>query len=206
VALRDLLYRCPQCGLDPLPGLGDVADCPQCGARFERGSSQTRVRVTLPGQDPFEVEARHLTAEIDRHGGPLPAGDDPRGEPIIRRARVHLQEAGPERPVRWGGRLLGFVERFGDPRDGVLSVTAETLSFADTGGRREEWDLEDLTALQASSSKVQVRTSGGRLLQFRFLEESPRRWESLLRHLVAVAWRRSGRGEVVEFQPRITTR
>lgn len=206
MALRDLLYRCPQCGLDPLPGVGDVAECPGCGARYERGSSRTRVRVGLPGQEPFEVEAGRLTAEIERHGGPLPEGEPSGGEPVLRHARVRLQEAGPERPVRWGGRLLGFVERFGDPREGTLSVTAETLSFVDDAGRNEGWALEELTALQASSSRVQVRTPGGRLLQFRFLEESPRRWESLLRHLVAEAWRRGGRGEVVEFQPRITAR
>lgn len=206
MALRDLLYRCPRCGLDPLPGVGDLAECPSCGARYERGGSQTRVRVTLPGQEPFEAEARRLTAEIERHGGPLPDRDIPGGESILRSARVRLQEAGDERPVRWGGRLLGFVERFGDPREGTLSVTSDELAFVDAAGRREEWALDDLTALQASSSRVQVRTPGGRLLQFRFLDESPRRWESLLRQLVAAAWRRSGKGEVVEFQPRITTR
>lgn len=117
-----------------------------------------------------------------------------------------MQEASREESVGWRGEVLGFVEQFGERVEGSLEVTHLRVVFRATAGGTREWLLDDLKALQASSSKVQLRTSAVGLVQFRFHDDSPRRWESLLRALVAERWRKTGRGEVVEFQPRISTR
>jgi hypothetical protein len=44
---------------------------------------------------------------------------------------------------------------------------------------------------------------GTGLVLFRFVEDSPRRWDELLRHAVARRWEALGRGTIREFQPRI---
>ena len=41
--------------------------------------------------------------------------------------------------------------------------------------------------------------------EFKFPEDSPFRWEALLRENLRRAYRAAGRGEIVEFQPRIVT-
>ncbi len=43
-------------------------------------------------------------------------------------------------------------------------------------------------------------------MTFRFLTGSPRLWEALLQHAVQALYRRQGRGEIREFQPRIVVR
>ncbi len=205
MALTDLLYRCPRCGHDPLPGRGDEAACPSCGVRILRSDRQTHALVTLPGSEPAELDLSLLTAAIEALGGALPEGH-PEGDRPIREARVWMQEAATEAPVSWSGDVLGFVEQFGERVEGVLRVTADRVTFQADSGDARVWHLDDLKALQMSSSKVQLRTSAVGLVQFRFHDDSARRWESLLRTLVAERWRRAGRGEIVEFQPRISTR
>jgi len=43
-------------------------------------------------------------------------------------------------------------------------------------------------------------------LQFTFPASSTFRWEELLQHLLREVWRREDRGEITEFQPRLTAR
>ena len=59
--------------------------------------------------------------------------------------------------------------------------------------------------MQTSSSSLQVTIPSGELIQLRFSLDSPRRWEQLLKAALQKAYREAGRGEIVEFQPRIVT-
>lgn len=206
MSLRDLLYRCPACGHDPTTGEGSQVRCPGCGTTFRPGSGGTRILVIASGGEAGEVPAQVLTARIEAAGGA--AADEalaPDGEEV-RRARVRVRRSGGEgRPVWRSGELLGFVERFGPWEEGTL-VAAHDRIRLEAGEDSPEWGLLELTAVQGSSSTVQLRAASGELMQVRFIEDSPRRWESLIRRLVARCWERAGLGEVTEFQPRITAR
>jgi len=205
MALTDLLYRCPRCGRDPLPGVGEHAECPECFTTYSRGSVGSRIRVAFPGGSPAELPPHVLTGRIDALGGALPLEPGEGGE--VRRTPVRMQRSRSEEPVEWEGTLVGFVESYEPPEEGVLRLTVDTLEFLAPGGNLlASWGLTTLTAVQGASSAVQIRLPGGWLHQFRFPLDSPRRWESLLRILVSRARLRAGLGEVVEFQPRITSR
>jgi len=205
MALTDLLYRCPRCGRDPLPGVGERAECPECFTSYMRGSVGSRIRVSFPGGSPAELPPHVLTGRIEALGGALPVEPGEGGE--VRRTPVRMQRSQEEDPVEWEGSLVGFVERYAPPEEGVLRLTADALEFLDSRGSLvASWNLTTLTAVQGASSAVQIGLPGGWLHQFRFPVDSPRRWEALLRILVARARRRAGMGDVVEFQPRITSR
>lgn len=205
MALIDLLYRCPRCGHDPLPGAGEGAECPVCRTVFQRAEGGGGIRVSFPDGAPADLPPQLLTQQIEAMGGALPDRPVPTGD--IRRTRVRMQRSRQEDPLRWGGRLVGYVERFEEPVEGELRLTGEVLEFrGPDGSPSERWGLSSLAAVQGASSAVQVRGADGALYQFRFPADSPRRWESLLRIVVAEARRREGLGEVLEFQPRITSR
>ena len=205
MALIDLLYRCPRCGWDPLPGVGEAAECPACRTVYARSEGGRGIRVTSPGGTPAELPPQLLTERIEAMGGALPDRSSVEGE--IRRARVRMQRSHGEDPLRWGGRLVGYVERFQQPLEGELRITPREIEFLGAAGEpMEAWALSTLAAVQGASSAIQIRGEDGTLFQFRFLGDSPRRWESLLRIVVAEARRREGLGEVMEFQPRITSR
>ena len=111
-----------------------------------------------------------------------------------------------ESAVRYRGVLRGFTESMGPPARGTLTVDREEVAVED--GRRDSgrWPHLAVRAIQASSSSLQLSLPDDRLVQLRFLDDSPRRWEELIRHLLSEAYERAGRGRVVEFQPRIVTR
>lgn len=205
MGLKTLLYRCPLCGQDPVEGRKDEVRCPACGTRFERGDARSSIRVERKEGTPKSVPARRLADAIDEKGGPLLAARD--GEGGIRyEADVVVRRAVEERPLRYGGALLGFIERLEGGTPGVLRVDDVTLELAEEGRLRSRWSLMDLRAVQTSSSSVQIRAATGEVVDFRFVEDSPRRWEGLLHELLRRSYRRAGRGEIVEFQPRISVR
>lgn len=205
MALTDLLYRCPRCGFDPLPGDGEGAECPACKTAYLRSEDGSGIRVSFPGGAPAELPPQLLTERIEAMGGALRGRTTLEGE--IHRAGVQMQRSDSEDQLRWGGRLVGYVERFQDPVEGSIRLTDVVLEFMDPEGQLlESWPLSTLAAVQGASSAIQIRGEDGTLFQFRFLGDSPRRWESLLRIVVSEARRREGLGEVVEFQPRITSR
>ncbi|RMH16711.1 MAG: hypothetical protein D6701_08460 [Gemmatimonadetes bacterium] len=202
--LRHLIYRCPECGHDPVLGEGDRAHCDGCGTSFERGE-RSLVRVIPAGTPPHGAPcrtARELIEAIDGHGGPLPPGRDGYAADALRRT------ASRHRPLKRRGRVLGFYEALGAPEAGVLAIDADTLRFRPTAteGEVSEWRLLDLRAVQTSSAAVQVTDPRGTLVQFQFPVDSPRRWEQLLHRFLRAAYQRAGRGEILEFQPRIVTR
>ena len=120
-------------------------------------------------------------------------------------ARAEVSWRVSERAVRYRGVLRGFVETMGPAAPGTITVERDTVSVEDGRPGSGSWRLLDLGAVQAASRSLQLSLPGDRLVQLRFLGDSPRRWEILMRRLISDAYERAGRGRVVEFQPRITT-
>jgi hypothetical protein len=202
-----------------MEGRRDRATCPACGLEVVRAdgppgtlSVRTREGVSRP------VHATVLAARIDALGGALARATGPDGC-LAHAADVLVRTAGSEVPVRLDRRLLGFAERFGRGSPGRLELTPEVLRLVPGGPRSgagagpppasvRQWPLESLRALQTSSSAVQVTTDtpagqGTGVVLFRFVEDSPRRWDELLRHAISRRWEALGLGQVIEFQPRI---
>ncbi len=207
MALRDLLYRCPRCGHDPTEGKGDRVRCPACGCRFSRASSGARILVEATEENPKHLPARRLTEAIADRGGPLTAA---RGEDgaIRYESRVAVRRGEGEEAVRHGGDVWGFYERLGEPEGGLLRARNDALELESEGAEttRSRWNLLDLRAVQSSSSSVQIFTATGELVHFRFLDDSPVRWEALLHAVLQDAYEREGKGRILEFQPRIVIR
>ena len=151
-----------------------------------------------------EVPAGELARDAASRGGPgpLPGESGPALE-----TRVRFQQARHEDPIRHKGELLGFAERFEAPQEGILELQRELLRITPVrSGGTLTWALEDIEAIQASSSTIQFSPTGGGVVLLRFLVESPRRWEDLLRAALQARWDALGRGSIVEFQPRIRVR
>jgi len=204
MALVDLCYRCPECGHDPMEGEGDEAWCGSCGVRIER--RRGRLWMTAPGDDgTTRVSARELCRRIDARGGPMTRATAPDGT-LEYTARVMVSWRIAEDAVWHRGVLRGYSESMGPAVEGSITVDRDTVSV--DGGRSgaRRWRHLDIGAVQAASSSLQLSLPGDRLVQFRFLGDSPRRWETLMRRLIAEAWERAGRGRVVEFQPRVVAR
>jgi hypothetical protein len=117
-----------------------------------------------------------------------------------------VRRASRELPVWYHGSLQGFAEKLNEPVEGTLRLTEEELSLSAPGAGMERWPLLTLGAIQTSSSSLQISPKEGGVVQFRFEDDSPKRWEDLLRLAVRRAYRRQGRGEIIEFQPRIRSR
>lgn len=204
MALKDVLYRCPLCGHEPTGGRKDHVHCPSCERHFLRGPAPARIQVRGPGEDRT-VPARELVQAVHRRAGPVPRESDDGGMGG-EEARVRVRWAVGEDAVRFRGELLGFTERLGSASEGRIRLTATALALTQSGQDRRRWNLLDLRAIQASSSSLQVYTVDEELVHFRFLEDSAFRWESLLQETLRATYREAGKGEIVEFQPRITVR
>ncbi len=146
-----------------------------------------------------------LVDRIRAHGGPLTAAVDADGE-VRHSANALYHGLVTEEPVRKGGRLLGYVERPPHPQEGMLEVTESELSFRGVGTNEVRWLLRDVSALQVSTRSLQLGIRYAGTVQITFPKASTFRWEELLQHLIREVWRREGRGEITEFQPRIAGR
>ncbi|MCY3609962.1 MAG: hypothetical protein OXH51_00295 [Gemmatimonadetes bacterium] len=203
MALIDLCYRCPQCGHDPMDGEGDAVWCASCGIRIERSRGRLLLSLT-EGDQQFDVSAADLCRRIDEHGGPITRATRDDGT-LEYSARARISWRVSEQAVRYRGVLRGFVESMGPPAPGTVTVDRDRV-HVDAGGRHAgSWRHLDLGAVQASSSSLQLSLPDDQLVQLRFEDDSPRRWETLMRRLITDAYARAGRGRVVEFQPRIVT-
>ncbi len=202
--LKYLLYRCPECGHEPVEGDADVMSCPSCKTRYARGGVGRLIRVETPGVPSKEVPGIELVRAIDAHGGPMDRATSEDGT-IDDRAAVLVRRSYVEEPVRYRGRLLGFAERLSKAVPGTLRLTDSCLIVDEDGSEALCIGLLEIRAVQTSSSSLQVTNPSGELIQLRFSEDSPRRWEQLLKAALQRAYREAGRGEIVEFQPRIVT-
>jgi len=159
------------------------------------------IKVFTDSGKSYEIPGADLVAAMGDLGGPLTVATGEDGA-LCYQADVDVQYSGHERPVWFRGELVGFAEKLGEARRGSLVLEEETLAFHSPEVLRE-WPLMELRAVQTSSSALQISPVGGGLVQFRFLADSPKRWEDLLRHALKAAYKKRGRGEILEFQPRI---
>ena len=204
MALVDLLYRCPECGHDPMNGEGDWAVCRSCGVRIRRTGSGLHVE-SADSILRSDVNIAILCKKIDAHGGPMTRARRPDGG-LRYSAAVMVSWRTTESTVRYRGVLRGFTESMGPPAPGTLTVDREEVAVDDGRPDSGRWRHLDICAVQASSSALQLSLPANRLVQLRFPDDSPRRWEELIRRLISEAYERAGRGRVVEFQPRVVTR
>lgn len=198
MAIRDLLWACPACG-EP-NGLiavrrGEV--CRACGARVRRGRGANIV-VEVDGRPPLVRPAWEwcdLLPDAQENESAQPSG------------AAILREADSAWPLRQGKELLGFVERFGQPVPGRLTLADHELRFdPESGGEARVWPLLEVTAVQPASSALQLKLRDRPVVTFRFLDCSVRRWERRIQDRMRRAFRAADRGEIVEFQPRVSFR
>ncbi len=202
MALSDLLWACPQCG--EVGALRDPAHpgaCVACHAVYERDTGAS-IRCVLPDG---RVLKRTAADWVDRLPDPRTLlGSAPEG--VVRTARVRAREVEGSDVVRGEGRYLNRIERYGAEAPGTLEMTLEGLRWAPDEGEARPWPFERLTAVQASSSALQIKASGRPLVSFRFENDSIFLWEVLVDTALRDFYRRTGRGEILEFQPRIVAR
>ncbi len=201
MAIRDLLWACPECGRVGGVGLDDVC---VCGASFKRGAGASIVAASPDGRTVSRSPAEWL-ALLPEPATLLPAESDGSDEPV-RSARVIAREALGYSVVRWRREYLNRVERYGAPHHATLTLRAQSLDYHPDGGTPQAWLLDDMTAIQASSSALQVKVQNNPLVSCRFTDDSVFLWEMLLRAALRTRYRRTGQGEIAEFQPRIVTR
>jgi hypothetical protein len=198
VAIRDLLWACPACGA--VGGIGPDGRC-RCGLAFARGQGSL-IEARFPDG---RVDARSPAQWLDH----LPHADSllTRGEgDVLRQAHVIAREATGTKPVRKAGRFLNRIERYGPKRRATLEMRPHGLIYQPEGVGPRAWSYDALTAVQTSSSTLQLRARDGSLLSFGFPDDSILLWELLLHAAIRDFYRRTGRGEIAEFQPRIATR
>jgi hypothetical protein len=94
----------------------------------------------------------------------------------------------------------------GPPRAGRLTLEGDRIRFIADEGIGFDWGLLELSAIQMSSSTLQLKAKRQPVMTIRFERSSAKLWEERLQAAVREAYRRAGLGNVVEFQPRISTR
>lgn len=198
MAIHDALWACPFCRRIESIRPGKGADrCSACGATFEAGPG-ARI-VATPGGGPSE--ARSLEEWEQR----LPALDTA-AEANPGPASAIVRTAGPTRPVYDRAQLLGWAERFGPKTRATVRLEDDALVVRPQGGPEDRWPLHQVTAVQPSSSSVQLRRKDGRLMSLAFPDGSVRLWEARLQGAVRTSYRTAGKGEITDFHPTIRTR
>jgi hypothetical protein len=189
--IRDLLWGCVVCGaMESIREIDRVETCNQCGAKYRRSrGAQIAVEVADKG-----IETRSAAEWTAQLPAVTPTG---KAECLARFAESDIRVSGY-------GVYLGRVERFGDFRFGHIELTEQALVFTARDGEGSfEWPLGDLTAVQPSSTALQVKAKGRPVVAFKFVDSSSRMWEERLQ--LALRQHYSTR-EVIEFQPRICLR
>jgi hypothetical protein len=183
--------------------VGEDATCVGCGAGFRRGSGST-IEVRLPGGSPTRMNATDLVDAIRGWDVRSLTGRGADGS-LHYEADVAYRRAVGQGVIRDGKGVLGFYEELEPEAEGRLQIDDRGLRVI-VGSEVPfdgPWDL--IRAVQTSSRTLQVNLKGDVLFSFRFLSDSPRRWEELLHDCLRAHYRASGL-EVREFQPRIVTR
>jgi hypothetical protein len=198
LAISDLLWACPECG--EVGGIDPDGTC-RCGVSFQRGKGSLVV-ARPPGR---RAVARPPAEWVDR----LPAVEElleAAEGGVVRRASVLAREVSGTAAVRKSGRFINRIEEYGPKRPATLELRLEALIYRPEGFGGREWPFDALTAVQTSSVTLQLNIRDHPLVSFRFLDDSLVLWELLLHAALRRFYRRTGRGEITEFQPRIVTR
>jgi len=204
MAIHDLLWACPDCGVTG--GVrrlsGSKERCVACGTTFRRGRGASIV-AARDGQPDRVLAAAEWLARLPAIEERFPDCDATVRGP----ERVVLRVAQQMMPVRLNGELLGWAERFGPRRAAVLTLRESSLRVEteDDALQALEVPLDQLTAIQASSSTLQVGSRERPVLSLRFKDSSVLLWEHLLRARARRRFRELGLGEITEWQPAIRT-
>ena len=204
MALPDILWACPVCQEDrSLRPDGRDHRCQACGTLYRRGEGAT-IEVRAPDGSRT---VRHPSEWLAL----LPQPEDVVRKHVNRADLIRRSTAAVRWVVGWDSvhdrdRYLNRIEVWGDPAPGELALRPDSLAWTPVEGEPTRWLLEEIGAVQASSSALQVRGTGLPLAQFDFENDSVFLWERLLRAALRDFYGRTGRGEIVEFQPRVVTR
>jgi len=195
--MRDLLWACPVCrtfsSIRDGGRNGEV--CNACGARFRRGRGASIRLTTADG-------ATRVASPADLEDM-LPAfsempTDNGRTGPVQAIARV----VRATRPISFRGEYLGRAETFGPRTPATVTLDDRNLAL----GIPESpmvWPLETITAVQPSSSAVQVNSTIHPLVSIKFVDQSVRLWEATLHDRIARRYADTGRGTIIQFHPHI---
>ncbi len=191
--LADLIHCCLFCGAETVREKDGGAHCRGCERIYRSLTGGDGFVIHTPNGLDLELATGDLIDQLnsmDTHSGPLESSA------VARFARL-------ERPVRYRGAIMGFYEERGPDRPGRLRLDDQGVLFTEKSGEQNHWPLTDLRAVQTSSGSIQISPLEGGLVSFRILEASPHRWEEVLKARLRDLWRLEGRGEIIEFQPRI---
>ena len=203
MGIRSLLWACPLCGEDRALEDGDgrkEAVCRACGTAFAR----VRGADIEARRKDGSTEVRTAADWLERLPSPGAILGQGGGDGPVRTAEARIAEVVGEEVVRVGGDYLNRVEVWGEESPGTVELWPDRLVI----GRQDEdpvvWPLETLTAVQTSSKTLQLKARSAPLTSFRFVHDASLLWERLLHAALRDFYGRTGRGEIVEFQPRIT--
>lgn len=203
MAIPDLLWACPACGQDRgLDAEGRACRCIRCGTAFRRGRGAAIMANAPDGSRTVLRPAEWLARLPD----PQSLVRETRGDgDAIRTSRVSTRRVtGSERVFDEHG-YLNRIEIWGEPEPGRLELRSDRLVWSPEKASPEEWTLGSLTAVQASSRAVQLNRAPVPPVEVRFHDDSVFLWERLLHAALRDHYARTGRREIVEFQPRIVT-
>jgi 1-acyl-sn-glycerol-3-phosphate acyltransferase len=201
MAIRDLLWACPGCAAfsSLRAGKRRTNVCDSCGTRFRRAEGAT-IRAEFPDGRTETLAATEWLRRLPLIESRYPTdneealGPEPVGVKTIQRFR----------PVYEGPELFGWAEQMSSRVQAAATLTATTLVLRHAD-REEVTPLEQILSIQLTSSSLQITRRDRPLVALRFRNASIRLWERVLQIRVANAYRRDGRGEIVEYQPVIRT-
>jgi hypothetical protein len=203
VAIPDLLWACPACGEDRgLAARGRACRCTRCGTAFRRGPGAA-IRADGPDGSTTVLQPAEWLARLPEPRSLVRQRDGEGG--TIRAARASTRRVSGSDAVFDEHGYLNRIELWGEPAPGRLELRPDQLVWSPDDGASEAWPLGELTAVQASSRAVQLNRAGALLVEVRFDDDSVFLWERLLHAALRDFYGRMGRGEIVEFQPRIVT-
>ncbi|HUP90371.1 MAG TPA: hypothetical protein VM100_13525 [Longimicrobiales bacterium] len=195
--IKDLLWACVVCHKEESLWTDRGKErCENCGAHYWRGDG---ARIVVEMKDGTKEERR--AGEWISALPPVKPGGS---------AKCALSIANGDVPIYAYREYFGRYEKFGPAHLGMLHLDADRLWFEYNEKLEDTADLNipllDLTAIQLSSSTLQIKARGKPVMTIRFAQSSPKLWDEKLQLAVQSAWTRAGRGTIVEYQPRIVGR
>ena len=197
MAIRDLLWACPRCeAFGSLRAAKKrINVCGSCGTHFRRAAGAT-IRADFPDGRSETLAATDWLRRLPSIESRFPAdneealGPEPVGVKTLQRFR----------PIYEGPDLFGWAEQMSSRVQATATLTATTLILRHAD-REEVTPLEQVLSIQPTSSSLQITRKDRPLVALRFQNASIRLWERVLQIRVANAYRKTGRGEIVEYQP-----